>query len=272
MFQDNISFVTHSSDGCYGTDTVPLPPQFCRCLYFFSLWLTPNFAYSWIFVACPPLFPTEIRVTCLQRGWSSSLQIIFCLGMRWALAYKAWTEIAPTSLGNAPALSNLFLLVFVLQILCVSHGLAGRAENIVSCKYKWLVTVPSCISPKLCCVRSTWIHVSTVIAMVRSKHKLCAKAIPRRLNMMCNVCRTWLSQTIEEGARRLSNLSSNTTLSAHIILASASTAPNTHCCDRNAADIMQHMDRNCRRKNRWRFYVFWHEPCKHVWSQNPNQQ
>lgn len=68
MFQDNISFVTHSSDGCYGTDTVPLPPQFCRCLYFFSLWLTPNFAYSWIFVACPPLFPTEIRVTCLQRG------------------------------------------------------------------------------------------------------------------------------------------------------------------------------------------------------------
>ena len=33
------------------------------------------------------------------------------------------------TLGNAPLLSDLFVLVFVLQILCVSHGLAHNGRE-----------------------------------------------------------------------------------------------------------------------------------------------
>ena len=48
MLTDNISFVLHSSDNCYGTDTVPLPPQYFVSAFTFTpfsvqqTWPTPG--------------------------------------------------------------------------------------------------------------------------------------------------------------------------------------------------------------------------------------
>ena len=84
----------------------------------------------WLEISHPFLAPKQGlgKKTLSMWPWAP-VSIIFCLGMRWALAHKAWTESAPTSLGNAPALSDLFVLVFVLQILCVSHGLAHNGRE-----------------------------------------------------------------------------------------------------------------------------------------------
>lgn len=55
MLQDNIPFVLHSTDNCYGTDTVPLAPQYFVAAYTFSpfrvqqTWRSPNSA-----VLAPP--------------------------------------------------------------------------------------------------------------------------------------------------------------------------------------------------------------------------
>lgn len=81
MLQDDILFVWHSSNGCYGTDTVPLSPQYFVAAYTF-LHLDYSKLGRLLALLCPSLFLllSHLATPYLLCQRSSSLHCRRCTG------------------------------------------------------------------------------------------------------------------------------------------------------------------------------------------------
>ena len=81
MLTDNISFVVHSSDNCYGTDTVPLSPQYFISAFTFTpfgvqqTWPTPGSAVTAAHSSRPKYVPPTNSIAEAVRSTAADARL-----------------------------------------------------------------------------------------------------------------------------------------------------------------------------------------------------